>query len=191
MSDDDDDPRSNRQIARGKMRRMGDRSAKLAAQLMKLREPYVKKLEVEPVVQEAIERARKVKTHIARRRAERTLAGDLRRHGADLAALEDRLKKLDEGDADAQQFHLAEQWRTKLIADGIKGAEKFPGGATPELPRLIDAAQKERDVGKPPGAARALFRHIAEVLQAQRRAAMLAAAESDDAEPDDDEEDED
>ena len=36
---------------------------------------------------------------------------------------------------------------------------------------------------------RALFRHIAEVLQAQRRAAVLAAAESDDADPDDEEDD--
>lgn len=186
---DEDDPRTNRQIARGKMRRTGDRTAKLAAQLMKLRAPFVKKLEVEDVVLEAIERARLVTTHIARRRAERTLAGDLRRHGVDLAALEERLQKLDEGDADAQQFHLAEQWRTKLIAEGIKAAEKFPGGAAPELPRLIEAAQKEKEIGKPPGAARALFRHIAEQLQAQRRAAMLAAAESDDADDSDDDDD--
>jgi ribosome-associated protein len=184
---DEDDWRSNRQISRGKMRRAGDRTAKLAAALMKMREPQVKKLEVEPVVLESIERARKVMTHIARRRAERTLAGDLRRFDVDLAALEDRLQKLDAGDADAQQFHLAEQWRTKLLAEGVKAADKFPGGASEELPRLIEAAQRERDVGKPPGASRKLFRHIAEALQAQRRAAMLAAAETDDAEPDDDE----
>ncbi|MEO8551438.1 MAG: DUF615 domain-containing protein [Kofleriaceae bacterium] len=183
---DEDDPRSNRQIARGKVKRAGVRTAKLAAALMKMRAPQVKKLEVEPVVLESIERARKVTAHIARRRAERTLAGDLRRFNVDLAALEDRMQKLDEGDADAQQFHLAEQWRTKLLAEGIKAAEKFPGGASEELPRLLEAAQRERDVGKPPGAGRKLFRHVAEALQAQRRAAMLAAAESDDADDDDD-----
>jgi hypothetical protein len=54
---------------------------------------------------------------------------------------------------------------------------------------MIDAAQRERDSGKPPGAAKALFRFVAEALKVARRAAELAAAETDDAEPDDDEED--
>jgi ribosome-associated protein len=196
VADDDEDleSRSNRQVARSKMRRAGDRSGRLARALMELNDPTVKKLEISEVLRESIERARKVKAHIARRRAERTLAGDLRKFEDDLVGLEEQLQKISEtGNPDAQQLHLAEQWRTRLLAEGIKAATTFPGGVTEELPRLIDAAVKERDTGKPPGAARALFRHIVDQLKAQRRAAQLLAAETDDATLDvaDDDEEED
>ena len=161
---------------------------------MELSDSTVKKLDVADVLRESIERARKVKAHIARRRAERTLAGDLRKFEDDLVGLEEQLQKIAEtGNPDAQQLHLAEQWRARLLTEGIKAAATFPGGATEELPRLIDAAVKERDTGKPPGAARALFRHIVDQLKAQRRAATLLAAETDDATLDvsDDEDDQD
>jgi ribosomal 50S subunit-associated protein YjgA (DUF615 family) len=186
---DEDDPRSNRQIARGKMRREGDRTARLARAFMELKAPALKRLELEEELREAIDRARSVTTLIARRRAERTLAGDLRRF--DTAGLDEQLQKVHDGNVDEQQFHLAEQWRAKLIAEGIGAAKTFPGGvpgADGELVRMIDAAQKERDTGKPPGAARALFRFVAEALKVSRRAAELAAVESDDA-PAEEEED--
>ena len=48
----------------------------------------------------------------------------------------------------------------------------FPGGVDEELPRLVDAAVREKETGRPPGAARALFRHIVEALKTQRRAAL-------------------
>ncbi|MGE3454723.1 MAG: DUF615 domain-containing protein, partial [Kofleriaceae bacterium] len=69
---------------------------------------------------------------------------------------------------DVQHFHLAERWRARLIEEGATAAAEFPGGATDELLRLIAAAQRERDIGKPPGAARALFRHVADALKPQR-----------------------
>jgi ribosomal 50S subunit-associated protein YjgA (DUF615 family) len=42
----------------------------------------------------------------------------------------------------------------------MAAAEQLPGGYDDELPRLIDAARRERDTGKPPGSARALFRYV-------------------------------
>jgi ribosome-associated protein len=182
MADEDEESRSNRQVARSKMRRAGDRSGRIARQLMELSDATVKKLDIDDVLRESIDRARKIKAHIARRRAERTLAGDLRKFEDDLVGLEDQLDKIAEtGNPDAQQLHLAEQWRTRLLAEGMGAAKTFPGGADEALPRLVEAAQKERDTGKPPGAARALFRHIVDALKVQRRNAQLAAAESDDA----------
>lgn len=155
---------------------------------MELKAPVLKRLELEDELREAIDTARKVTALIARRRAERTLAGDLRRF--DTADLDAQLQKVHDGNVDEQQFHLAEQWRTKLIAEGIGAAKTFPGGVPGgegELARMIDAAQRERDSGKPPGAAKALFRFVAEALKVARRAAELAAAETDDAAPDEDE----
>lgn len=163
MSKRDDDDRTARQIARSKQRRAGDRSAAVARQLMQLPDSTIKKLELDEDTTEAIDRARRVETHIARRRAERTLAGDLRRFD-NLGEIEDQLARIEEtGNANVRQFHLAEQWRTRLL-EGTAQVEEVPG-ADDELPRLLDAARRERDTGKPPGAARTLFRHIMKLLE--------------------------
>jgi ribosome-associated protein len=167
MNARDEGTKTARQIAREKQRKAGDRSTRLANTLMKLSASAVKKLELDDDLRAAIARARAVTPHIARRRAERTLAGDLRRF--DLAELSRQLANVDEAsNTDAQQLHLAEQWRARLIEQGIAAAASFPGGAGEPLARLIDAARRERDTGRPPGAARALFRHIVEALKAPR-----------------------
>jgi ribosome-associated protein len=179
MTARDDGTRSARQIARGKQRKAGDRSARLAATLMKLPVPTIKKLVLEEDLRDAIDRARRVTTHIARRRAERTLAGDLRRF--DLPALELEMNRLrDSGAAEAEPFHLAEQWRTRMIAEGVAALATFPAQGD-AWPRLIAAAQRERDTGKPPGASRALFRQIVEALKLQRGAQAAVAGGDDDA----------
>lgn len=154
-----DDDRTARQIARSKTKRAGDRSAKIARTLMELKDSALAKLQLDDDLRADVARARAVSSHIARRRAERTLAGELRRY--ELAEVDEQLEKLaDGGAADARQFHIAEQWRARLIAEGMAAAAELPGGHDDELPRLIDAAQRERDTGKPPGAARALFRYV-------------------------------
>lgn len=166
MADRDDRDESRRQIARRQQRRAGDRSARLANALMKLPAWALGKLGLDEDLRASVDRARAVTAHIARRRAERTLAGDLRR--IDLVALDARLAQVQvTGAAEPQQFHLAEQWRARMIEDGLPAAAEFPGGAAEPLPQLIASAQRERLTGKPPGAARALFRHIAAVLKAQ------------------------
>jgi len=173
---DDDRGESRRTIARREQRKAGDRSAKLAHELMKVADSVLRKLELDDDLREAVERARAVTSQVARRRAERALAGDLRR--VDLRALETRLANvLATGAAEPQLFHLAERWRTRLIEGGLEAAAEFPGGAQDPLPQLIARAQGERATGKPPGAARALFRHITEVLKAQRGGPVADAAD--------------
>jgi len=166
MSDSDDDPRTARQIARSKTRRAGDRSASLANELMKLPAPALKRLEIADELRESIEEARAVTSHVARRRAERALAGELRH--VNLGEIEAALAKVaDSGGGDVRAFHLAEQWRARFIAEGMSAAVEFPGATDDELSRLVDAARRERDTGRPPGAARALFRHVVELLKSR------------------------
>jgi len=165
MTDRDDGTRSARQLARGRQRKAGDRSARLALQLMKLGAPALKRLTLEDELREAIERARAVTSHIARRRAERSLAGELRRH--DLIALAEQLASVATDNTDIQLFHTAEQWRTKLIEEGVAALPGFPAATDEAWPRLIDAARRERDTGRPPGSGRALFRQIMQALKAQ------------------------
>src|SRR5437868_650356 len=170
-----DDDRSARQIARGKQRKAGDRSARLANALMKLSAPAVKKLEIEEDLREALDRARMVTSMIARRRAERTLAGELRRF--DLVELAEQLARVHESaNADTRPLRAAEQWRARMLDEGPAAIAAFPGGGDEQLPRLIDAAQRERATGRPPGAARSLFRHLVTLLKSQ--SSTEAGAES-------------
>ncbi len=194
MSRDDD--RTAREISRGRRKKAGDRSSELARELMtRLKDHHIKKLQLEPDLHTVVVEARKITSPVARRRAERALAGELRRW--DLLDLQKKLARLHEGDqADVALFHQAEQWRARLIEEGIDAAKDLPGGTDDELFRLIAAARRERDTGKPPGAARALFRHVMAQLEAEKRNAELAADDdlhdelADDDEPDDETDDE-
>jgi ribosome-associated protein len=132
---------------------------------MKLSAPALAALHLDDDLRAAIDRARAVTSPGARRRAERGLAGELRR--ADLADVERRLAGADSGGAEARVFKLAEGWRARLIAEGPAAAASFPGGTDDALPDLIKNAQRERDTGRPRGAARALFRHLFARLQAR------------------------
>ena len=162
---DDDLPR--RQIARRQRRAAGESSARLARALMELGEADLGKLDLDEELRAAVDRARAVTAHGARRRAERTLAGELRR--AELGDLESRLASVREsGVADARLFHLAERWRARLL-DGSAATAEFPGGDRQALEGLLREALRERDTGRPPGAARALFRHILAALKAAER----------------------
>ena len=169
MSEDrDDDPRA---LKRRAQRAAGDRSARLANALMKIGASMLPRLELDEDLREAVDRARAVNALGARRRAERTLAGELRRSG-DLAGLAERLANVEEtGTAEPRLFQLAERWRARLIEEGLAAAAELPGGQAEPMPELIRRAQQERATGKPPGAARALFRHVVATLRAQRPAA--------------------
>jgi ribosome-associated protein len=160
------DDESNRQAAKRERREAGDRSARLARTLMAWKDAALAKLEIDDDTREEIDKARRIPSPIARRRAERELAGYLR--GIDLDALEAYMINVEAtGNAEPRMFKLAEQWRARLIEDGSTAAAEFPGGNVDPLPKLIQNARRERDTGKPPGAARALFRHVMEVLKSQ------------------------
>ncbi len=133
---------------------------------MKLPAPALKRLAIDDELRASIEAARAITSHVARRRAERTLAGELR--SLDLGEIEAALAKVADGSGgDVRAFHLAEQWRERLIAEGIAAAAEFPVATDDELHRLVDAARRERETGRPPGAGRALFRHVAELLKSR------------------------
>jgi ribosomal 50S subunit-associated protein YjgA (DUF615 family) len=174
MIDDDRDGPSKRQLAKKERRDAGDRSGDLARKLMEMKDSTLAQLELDEELKARVDQARKIKPHVARRRAERALAGDLRR--VDIADVERKLANVQHsGVAEPQLFHAAERWRTRLVEGDDGEMAAFPGGAADPLPRLIAAARREREVGKPPGAGRALFRHVIDVLRAQTGAAASAA----------------
>lgn len=179
MATRDDDELSDRQIERRKTRRAGTRSAGLARELMEVPEWMLGKLELDEELLAAIAKARAVTAMIARRRAERTLAGDLR--NVDLADLADRLARVRAtGSVDTERQRIAERWRVRLLDEGEPAIAAFAAEAPDEpdaddaddheLPGLVARARRERDTGKPAGAGRALFRHLMDELK--RRASL-------------------
>jgi ribosome-associated protein len=161
MNSDDENPRV---IAKRQKRAAGDRSATLSRTLMQLPDTTIEKLELDEDLLHEVKQARRITSQIARRRAERAVAGALR--AVDLVELQRKLENVQAtGSTEPRLFHAAEQWRTRLIEEGLKAAAELPGGAADPLPLLIQNARRERDTGKPPGAGRALFRHVMHVLK--------------------------
>jgi ribosome-associated protein len=68
-----------------------------------------------------------------------------------------------------QQFHALEQLRDEIIATGLPAMEKvladYPNTDRQHLRQLITAAVKERELQKPPAAARKLFRYLRELAE--------------------------
>jgi ribosome-associated protein len=161
------DDLSKRQLARRETRLAGAHSSQLARELMEVPAWMLGKLELDEELLETIARARAVTAQVARRRAERTLAGELR--GVDLAVLRDRLASVRAtGTVDTERQRLAERWRTRLLDEGDPAIAELVGDAPDhELPGLVSRARRERDTGKPAGAGRALFRHVVELLKAR------------------------
>lgn len=163
------DDETRRQAAKRERREAGDRSSRIARDLMQWKDASLAKLLIDDDLRHEIERARKITSQIARRRAERELAGYLR--GVDLDELEAYMISVEAtGNADNRLFQQAEKWRARLIEEGSAAAAEFPGGYVDPLPQLIQNARRENETGKPPGAKRALFRHVMSVLEADKLA---------------------
>jgi ribosome-associated protein len=180
MADDDRDGPSRRELARKQRRAAGDRSGDLARRLKQVKDATLTKLELHEDLREVIEKARAITSNTARRRAERALAGELRRF--DIDEVERQLANVQStGVAEPQLFHMAERWRARLLDEdaalAAAAVAQFPGGAGDPMPRLIADARRERATGKPPGGARALFRHIIDVLRAQAAGATGASGD--------------
>jgi ribosome-associated protein len=70
-------------------------------------------------------------------------------------------------------FHETEAWRDRLLgeADALAAfTAAHPAADRALLARLVDEARAERGAGKPPAAARKLFRELARLLDAARQA---------------------
>lgn len=163
-----EDKLSPRQLARQQVREAGKRSSKAAHTLMSMPESALQHLDLDKDLISEFIMARNIKTSGARRREERRLAGTLRQE--DLNEIEAQLTSADKADkADAHLFKQTESWRTRLIAEDnalVEFHEQYAGQDQRIFAKLVHEAQREQQGGKPKGASKALFRHIASVLKA-------------------------
>ncbi|MGY0652572.1 ribosome biogenesis factor YjgA [Luteimonas sp. A537] len=150
----------------------------LAKQLVDLDPGKLAKLPLGEHMLPHIAQARRISSHIARKREIAFLAKQLRREDDEaLDALHDALDVGGEAARlDTARLHRAEEWRERLLGDEGDAAlaaliDEFPGADSQRLRQLVRNALAERKATKPPRAFRELYREIRALLDSQAEAA--------------------
>ena len=142
----------------------------LGEQLAQLSDAQLARLPVPEALLPHIREARRITSHIARKRQLAYLAKQLRRE--DEEALEALRDALDEkGDAARREIaamHRVEAWRERLLEEGDAALAELigqhPDADRQALRQLVRNTLEERKRNKPPRAFRELYRHLRELL---------------------------
>jgi ribosome-associated protein len=115
---------------------------------------------------EALQEAKRIKGHSARRRHVRRVGKLLR--DEEMETIQQLLDKLDgEQLDDKRRFHHLERWRERLLLDGDSALSELlqicPQADSQQIRQLVRAARKEQQESRPPAAARKLFRYLKEL----------------------------
>lgn len=150
-------------ISKSQSKREAQAIKTLAIELIALRDAQLKLMPLEPDTLEAVRDARAITSNVARKRQMLFVAKLLRR--SDPAAIEQAIETLrSESRQVAAQQHRAEDWRDRLVHDGDRALSELmehrPELDAQAMRQWIRAARRELAAGKPPAAARNLFRAL-------------------------------
>jgi ribosome-associated protein len=157
----DDGFDESQRASKSQRRREALETKSVAAQLIALKPSQLARVPLDDSIRSAIEEARLIKTHIARKRQLQFVAKLLRR--ADAAPV---LESLESFHNEARQLnarqHRTETWRDRLLESGDNSLSQLmaqrPDADAQVIRQLIRNAQREAALNKPPAAARSLFR---------------------------------
>jgi ribosome-associated protein len=134
----------------------------LGERLVELDATRITALDLPTPLIEALQAARRITQHEARRR-QLQFIGRLMR-GVDPAPIRERLRQwADAPNAEKARMHLVERWRERLLAErGALGqlCEERPGADRDRLAALIEEVHAERAHREPPRAYRELYRSL-------------------------------
>ncbi|MBU0500459.1 MAG: DUF615 domain-containing protein [Gammaproteobacteria bacterium] len=136
---------------------------KLADRLLTFSEQRLAPLGLSERTTQALAEGRRIKALDARRRQQRFLAKLL--SGEELEPVDRFLEAIDGRNAASNRhFHELELWRDRLIDEGDEALEGLleeqPQADRQQLRQLIRAAKRERELERPPAAARKLFKFL-------------------------------
>ena len=138
----------------------------MGAKILSLNAEQIKQLPLSDEMLAAIDESRRIRSHEAQRRHLQYVGKVMRRE--DTEAIAEKIALFDTtSEAYNRQFHMLEHWRDRLIAEGDDAlnaliAEK-PDTDRQMMRQLIRTAQKELKSGKPPAAARKIFRSLRDI----------------------------
>lgn len=132
----------------------------LGAELVALPEAQLERFELDAALREAVQEARRIKSHEAKRRQLQYIGRLMR--DVDPQPIRARLAALAGNSAEAAAAHRRlEAWRTRLLEDDAAltaYATEHPAADLQKIRALIRNARQEQKDGKPPRAFRELFR---------------------------------
>ena len=138
----------------------------LGERLVELNPEQLAAVALPEALHEAVEQARRITRHEARRR-QLQYVGRLMRQ-VDPEPIREKLKTWDGVSVEeTARLHRTERWRDKLLEDDgavASLAEAHPGIDTRRLRALVRRARAERNAGRPPRSYRELFRVLRELI---------------------------
>ena len=159
MQDEEKPSKTERKRAMHELQTLGER-------LVGLNPEQLAAIALPESLQYAVEQARRITKHEARRRQLQYI-GKLMRT-VDPEPIREKLKVWDGVSAEhTAQQHRVERWRETLLEnDGAIGAlvHAHPGIDTRRLRALVRNAREERNAGRPPRAYRELFRALRDII---------------------------
>lgn len=160
MHSDDDEPL---QPSRSRRKREAEELQKLGEALVALPPERLREIPMSEELADSVRLAQRLSVRGARRR-QLQLIGKLMRQ-EDTAPMQEALARLENRSAAAiAEHHRAERWRDRLMTEGDLAVAEFLAKHAAvdrqRLRQLVRAAQQERAAGKPPAAARELFRLV-------------------------------
>jgi ribosome-associated protein len=153
------------EVSKSQRKREANELLDLAKNLISMPESRLRGLPLDEALREEVNFARAIKAHGARKRQLMTVGKMLRRR--DNEALLDAVNNVDQKNRQVNaRFHHVEAWRDHLVEgnnqDLTKLLEQGPDINVQTLRQLIRNAKKETQLGKPPVAARKLFKLLRE-----------------------------
>jgi ribosome-associated protein len=149
-----------------KTRRKKDMLAlqELGVKLVELNEQQLETMQLPETLLAAVQEARRLSKHEARRRQMQYI-GRLMRE-VDATPIQDQLEKwLGQGRAHTAQLHALERWREELLAGDpalARFLQEYPSADSQKLRTLIRNARREQTEALPPKSYRELFRVLRE-----------------------------
>ena len=140
----------------------------LACALVELSDARLAQMPLSDELRALVVESRRITSHIARKRQLQFLAKQMRRREDELPPIRARLEheRGQERRASAE-LHRLERERDALVAGGDEAIDalvvRHPEADRQQLRQLVRRAQSEAAAGKPPAAARALFRLLREL----------------------------
>jgi ribosome-associated protein len=165
MSEWPDD--ANETPSKSELKRQSRELQDLGEELVRLPATELTAIEMPDELREAVEAARRITAHGARVR-QRLYIGKLLRR-ADVEPIRQALDRRAETDRlRVRREHAIEEWRTRLLADEAAAwtglGSRIASADLAELRSLARQARAENHGGRPPAAARKLFRRLRELL---------------------------
>ena len=140
----------------------------LGAELVDLAAADLARIPLPDRLSEAIDQARAITSHGARRRQLQFIGKIMR--DVDPAPIRAALEKIRQHSARATaELHLIERWRDRILSEGQAALNEFsgqyPGADRQRLRQLMLNARKEQEKSLPPKSARSLFRALREIIE--------------------------